>query len=172
MEENSSCSLHPPRWTRQIWCLLQTSNPPQTSPSHCPQKGGFNNGSNLWFYKVLQWLTNHAGWSPPYQIQILVKLGSTQASRCSGMPWREKVLKKISHRWQYPYLTGWQWGPEDISAKDMDHIIKVWVDHVKLFLYLLHRSTTQTMKMHGRRSWSGRGFTRQSVPNPRWGNFI
>ena len=117
-------------------------------------------------------VTYLAGWSPPYLIQILVKHGSTQASRCSGMPWREKVLKKISYRWQYPYLTGWQWGPEDISAKDMDHIIKVWVDRVKLFLYLLHRSTTQTMKMHGRRSWSGRGFTRQSVPNPRWGNLI
>ena len=33
-------------------------------------------------------------------------------------------------------MIGWQWGPEDISAKDMDHIIKVWFAHVKLVIDL------------------------------------
>ena len=52
-----------------------------------------------------------------------------------------------------PSLIGWQWGPEDISAKDMDHIIKVWsvVKHLKLLSYLLNRSTTLTMKTPGER---------------------
>ena len=131
---------------------------PALPPAH--RKVAFK-ATQLGFYKVL-----HAGWSRPFQIQTLVKPGSTPASRCSGMPWREKVSRMISHRWQYPPLIGWQWGPEDISAKDMDHIIKV-VGVVKLVLYLLHRSTTQTMKMRGERCWSGRGSTRQSVPNPR-----
>ena len=31
------------------------------------------------------------------------------------------ICTNISHT----LLLGWQWGPEDISAKDMDHIIKV-----------------------------------------------
>ena len=55
----------------------------------------------------------------------------------------------ISHRWQYPPLIGWQWGPEDISAKDMDHIIKV-VGVVKL---VLHVSFAQIHNTNNENAW-------------------
>ena len=45
-------TAHTPRWTRRIWCLPQTSNPPQTSLSPCPRKGGFETNKTFTMFYI------------------------------------------------------------------------------------------------------------------------
>ena len=163
-------SLPPPRWTQQIWCPLRTSNLPQTSPSPCPQKG------ELKHYKAKSGISINQSCNCRVKSSIPnPNTGQTWVYPSQQMFWNamkrkgSDIITSCDEETWNPLSIGWQWGPEDISAKDMDHIIKVGV-HRKAFEtnhFALCRSTTQTMKMRGLRFWNGRDFIERNVLNLR-----